>query len=209
MPQPGMTSARGEDWLVRKVQDLERAVQQLAGANVFGLTGITPEDGGTSFDGYVHVNGPMTVSGTLTLPAGIIGNDALTDPTVLATSGLSQNNFATSVAGDVFAQTSVAVPTGYTRASVICMVVAGAVNNTGAVDYLYAASCINAINGGETPEQANASGGYASTAANGIRTLTGLSGGSITLGCFVRTGASWAANTANFANMNAFIYFQR
>lgn len=63
MAQPGMPSARGDDWLVRRVQDLERKVQELSAANVFGLTGITPQDGGTNFDGYVNVNGSSTING--------------------------------------------------------------------------------------------------------------------------------------------------
>jgi len=211
----GFKPPNDEGWIGRELADIRREMRELKAANVFGLTGITPKDGGTHFDGYVTINGdgtingPLSINGPLHLQPGSIENDSLTAPVVMATSGLTQNNFATTPGGNVFAQATIDVPAGYTRASVVCMVVAGAINSTGVIDYLYAASTINGVNGGETPESASASGGYASTAANGIRDLTGLSGGSISLGCFVRTGAAWAANAANFANMNAYAYFSR
>lgn len=94
MPQPGQFAPRGEDEWVRRVQDLEARLQRIEAANVFGLTGITPKDGGTDLDGFVNINGPLAVTGnadftgnvhiggTLDLPAGIINNDALSDPIV-------------------------------------------------------------------------------------------------------------------------------
>lgn len=54
MPQPGMPSASGEDWLVRRVQGLERTVQELASANVFGPMGIKPRRGGIDVQGFVN-----------------------------------------------------------------------------------------------------------------------------------------------------------
>ncbi len=182
----------------RRVKDLERAVQQLAAANPLATAGIQADAGG------------FTVTGTLGLPAGIIDNAALSDPIVISTAGVSQNNFAVTVAGAVFASAAITVPAGYTRADVQCMTVAGAVNDTGSADYLYVAASINAVAGGETPQAAAASGGYASAPANGIRSLTGLSGGTITVGCQIRTGtAVWSAGTGNFANMTAVIFFRR
>jgi hypothetical protein len=200
---------------------MDKQLRELKAANIFGLTGITPQDGGTDFDGYVNVNGPITVngasdfkgnmkvSGTLDLPAGIIGNDALTDPLVIETSGVSQNTFGVGTSTATFALGSVAVPAGYSRASILCMVVGGALNSTGSLDYLYVSSSINGSGGGESPQPA-AAGGYGTTSANGIRTLTGLSGGTIDLGCRMRTNsAAWASNGSNFANMNAVVYFSR
>lgn len=188
----------GPDWLARKVRDLERQVQQLAAANPLATAGIRAVVGG------------FNVTGTLGLPAGIIQNDALSDPIVISTASIGQNNFAVTVAGGVFASATVTVPAGYTRADVQCMTVAGAINDTASADYLYVASSINAVAGGETPQAAAASGGYASAPANGIRSLTGLSGGTITVGCEIRTGtAGWSASTGNFANMTAVVFFRR
>lgn len=207
MPQPGMPSASGEDWLVRRLQDLERKVQELAAANVFGTTGIRPMDGGTEFAGYVTINGPAKITGTLDLPAGIIGNAALASPVSPGSAGLTQQNFATSTAGAVYAQASIAVPAGYTQALVMNGVSAGATNSGAATDFLYVAASINGASGGEQPSQTSA-GAYGSGSAFAIRTLTGLTGGTITVECRLRTGSgAWAAAAGNAANVNALILF--
>lgn len=196
--QPGQFQPRGEDWLVRRVQELEARVQRNEAANPFGPMGIKPVAGG--FD----------VTGTMGLPSGIIPTDALSDPLIISTAGVSQNNFSVTVAGDVFASATVTIPAGYTRADIQCNVVAGAINDTATADYLYVASSINAVGGTETPQAAAGSGGYCAAPANGIRSLTGLSGGTITVGCALRAGtAAWSANASNFANMTALVFFRR
>jgi len=200
MGQPGLPGSQfpSEDALVRRVQDLERTVRELGAANPFGPMGIKPLAGG--FD----------VTGTMGLPTGIIQNDALSDPIVISTAGVSQNNFAVTTAGDVFASATVTIPAGYTRADIQCTVVAGAINDTSSADYLYVASSINAVGGTETPQAAAGAGGYCAAPANGIRSLTGLSGGTITVGCSIRSGvAGWSANASNFANMTALVFFRR
>jgi len=160
--------------------------------------------------GIKPVAGGFDVTGTLGLPSGIIPTDALSDPLVISTAGVSQNNFAVSTAGDVFATATVTIPAGYSRADIQCSVVAGAINDTANPDYLYVASSINAVGGTETPQAAAATGGYCAAPANGIRSLTGLSGGTITVGCSIRAGfAGWSANASNFANMTAVVFFRR
>jgi hypothetical protein len=56
MAQPGSfaNAVRGEDWLVRKVQELERTVQQLGAANPFSTMGISPKPGGIDVNGFVN-----------------------------------------------------------------------------------------------------------------------------------------------------------
>ena len=219
--QPGQFAPKGEDWLVREVQTLRRELNELRAANVFGLTGIRPKDGGTDLDGFVNINGPLEVNGDsefngslwingpLHLQPGSIENDSLTDPLVVSTSGVSQNNFSLSPSATIYAGGTVTVPAGYTKASVLCMVVGGGMNSTASLDYVYVAASINGVAGGETPQSTDA-GKYATASANGIRSLTGLNGGTITLGCQMRTnGGTWAASTSAIANMNAVIYFTR
>ena len=203
MTQPGAFNPQGEDWIGRKFAEMEREIRELKAANPFAPMGMKPTAGGVEFAGN------MKIAGTLDLPNGIIGNAALTDPIVIETSGVSQNNFSVGPSTGTYALGTVAVPAGYSRASILCMVVAGGQNSTGASDYIYVASSINGGAGGETPQPAPA-GGYASASANGIRTLTGLSGGTISLGCRIRTnGGTWTASVSTFANMNAVIYFSR
>jgi hypothetical protein len=219
--------------LTRRLNELERIVRDLStqpillnastgqGAGVPGLS--TDKDGLHLFnpagveditlataDGSANFNGNVTINGNLAVPNGSISNAALVAPVVISTSGVSQNNFAVSTSPTVYATANVTVPAGYSQADILCMVVGGAFNGTASADYLYVSASINGVAGGETPQPAPASGGYASAAANGIRTLTGLSGGTITIGCQIRSNSSaWGTNTSNIANMNAVIFFRR
>ena len=56
MAQPGSfaNALKGEDFLIRRVQDLERTVQQLAAANPFSTMGIAPRPGGIDVNGFVN-----------------------------------------------------------------------------------------------------------------------------------------------------------
>lgn len=220
--QPGQLGSQvpSDDAIVRRIADLERTVRELAAQNNLATAGITVQPNGITVTGSETVtgdlivsgtetiSGDLTVTGTLSLPNGSVNNAALVAPVVISTSGVSQNNINIGTTATVYASAAVTVPDGYSQADILCMVVAGAYNGTTAGDYLYIASSINGTPGGETPASADASK-YQSGAANGIRTLTGLSGGTINLGCQVRAGSAWGANSSNFANMNAVIFFRR
>jgi hypothetical protein len=52
---------RGDDWLVRDVQDLRREVRELRAANPFAPMGIKPKQGGTVFEGFVTTEDVFTV----------------------------------------------------------------------------------------------------------------------------------------------------
>lgn len=234
MAQPGMPSARGEDALIRRIQQLERDMVELRAANIFGRTGITPKDGGTDFDGYVTVNGlivvngastfngplvvnggstfngAMAVTGTLSLPAGIIGNDALANPLTTGSAGMTASNQSFTTTPTQYGTELITVPAGFTRAVVMNGVSAGGTNSGAGGDYLYVAAGINGVPGGEMPSYANA-GFYASGSAFGVRTLTGLTAGSsISVSVQVRTNSgAWAAAGANIVNVNALALFYR
>lgn len=213
--QPGLpgTQFPSEDALVRRIKDLERSVRELAAANPLGAAGIRAVEGGISVEGTqtvngaLTINGPASITGTLELPAGIIGNAALESPVSPGSAGLTQQNFATTTAGATYAQASIPVPDGYTQALVMNGVSAGASNSGTGTDFLYVAASINGVTGGEQPTQTLA-GAYGSGSAYAIRTLTGLTGGSITVECSIRTGSAvWAAATGNTANVNALVLF--
>lgn len=162
-----------------------------------------------SADGTALFKGPVVIEGTLSLPAGIINNDALSSPMEPGSAGLSQSNFAVSTTATPRAQQSIAVPPGFSRAMVMNGVSVGAVNSTASGDFLYVSASINGTGGGETPNVAYA-GAYSSASAFAIRTLTGLSGGTITAEARVRSGsAAWAANAVNVAHTNAIALFLR
>lgn len=205
-----MPSARGEDWLVRRLQDLERQVQQLAAANVFGLTGISPKDGGTDLDGYVNINGPLAINGPLTLQPGSIENDALTNPVQIGTASNGVNNYAITTSSTVRASVTLTVPDGFTEAVVTANPTAMGLNSTGTPDYLYVMAVVQAIGGGELYTSAAAGVGVG-LAAPFHTTLTGLTGGDvITVSVATRTNTNtWAASTANQANIYATAIFLR
>lgn len=217
MAQPGMfRPPNDEAWLVRRLQDLERTVQQLAAANVFGLTGIAPKQGGTDLDGFVNVNGPMTINGdatitgALSLPAGIINNDALANPVQIATSSNGINNYEISTTSTVRVSVSLTVPEGFTEAIVIANPTAMGHNGTATPDYLYVQAVVQTVNGGELYSSAPAGLG-AGLAAPFHTTLTGLTGGdAITVGVATRAGFNpWTASTANQANIYATAIYLR
>jgi len=204
--QPGLPGSQfqGEDALVRRVQDLERMVQQLAAANPFTPMGMKPTQNGVEFAGN------MKVLGTLDLPAGIIGNDALANPITTGSAGFTASNQAFNTASTNYGTQTIVVPAGFTKAIIMNGVSAGATNSTATGDYLYVAADIDGTKGGEIPVYANPSY-YASASAFAIRTMTGLTAGTtIGVATRVRTNAgSWAATGANVVNINALALFYR
>lgn len=212
MAQPGSfaNAIKGEDWLVRRVQDLERSVQQLAAANPFGLTQMKPRDGGTDFDGFVNINGPAKITGTLELPAGIIGNDALTSPVQIGTATNGIGSYAITTTSTVRASVTLTVPDGFSQAVVLANPTAMGFNSTASADYLYAQAIIQTINGGEIYTSAPAGVGVGLASPFQI-TLSDLTDGeAITVSVATRTNtATWAASTGNQANIYALAYFLR
>lgn len=223
-PDPIKELLRRMDGLQEQINDLQRAAparsMSITGADGSKIT-FDPESiqgfNGlqdlmfrlASADGTALFKGPVVIEGTLSLPAGIIDNDALSSPLQPGSAGLTDSNFAVMTAPTVRAQASIAVPAGYSRAMVMNGVAAGATNNSASHDFLYVAASINGTGGGETLTTVY-TGTYGSASAWAIRTLTGLNGGNITVETRVRSGnAAWAASVANSANTNALALFLR
>jgi len=226
--QPGQLGGQfaGDDALIRRIQDLERQMRELAAANILATAGINAVPNGIIVAGSETVNGPLTVNGvsafngsmtingaaaitgTLSLPAGIIDNAALAAPVTPGSAGTSQSNFATSATATLYAQQSIPVPAGYTQCLVMNGVSGGAFNDTAGASSILVSSDINGISGAETATT-SATNTYASASAFAIRTLTGLSGGTITVATKIRTSTAWSANAANIAATNALAIFLR
>jgi hypothetical protein len=194
--QPGQFQPRGEDFLIRRLQDLEARVQRNEAANPFGPMGIKPVAGG--FD----------VTGTMGLPAGSISDAALANPIKTATASNGISNYAIDTTSTVRVSVSLVVPAGFTQAIVIANATAMGTNSGTVADYLYVSAVVQAVNGGELYSSAAASLGVG-LAAPFHTTLTGLTGGQlITVGVATRAGAdTWAAATANQASIAATAIF--
>ncbi|MEV4987665.1 hypothetical protein [Pseudarthrobacter sp. LMD1-1-1.1] len=210
MPQPGMFNPRGEDWIAREITDLKRSMRELAAANPFGPMGIKPKAGGMVVEGYQTVNGPMTITGSLDLPAGSVQNDALASPVQIDTASNGIDGEAITTTSTVRASVTLTVPTGMTQAIVMATATGMGENSTTASDYLYVSAVVEGVNGGELYTAAPAGLG-ASLAAPFNTTLTGLTDGQeITVGVATRTGtAEWAASTANQASISATVMYLR
>ena len=210
MPQPGQFQPRGEDWIPRKLTDIERQIRELAAANPFGPMGIKPQSGGMVVEGYQTVNGPMTITGSLDLPAGSVSDSALANPVQTATASNGITNYAIGTTATVRASVTLTVPTGFTRAIITATATAMGANSGATADYLYGAAVVAGVNGGELYSSA-APGLGASLAAPFNPTLTGLTDGQvITVGVATRTGAAaWAASTANQASISATVMYLR
>lgn len=204
MAQPGQFGLRGEDWIGRELQQLRREMNELRAANPYAPMGIKPVAGGVEFAGN------MKVAGTLELPAGIIGNAALTSPVQIGTASNGLNNYAIGTASTVRASVTLTVPPGFTQAVVTANPTAMGQNSTASTDYLYVMAVVQGINGGELYTAAGAGLGVG-LAAPFHTTLTGLTGGqTITVSVATRTGFNtWAASTANQANIYATAIFLR
>lgn len=204
MAQPGMPSARGEDWIPRDLAALRRELTELKAANPFAVMGIKPVEDGTEFTGNVKIGG------TLDLPAGIVGNDALANPVQIGTASNGLSNYAITTSSTVRASVTLTVPDGFTEAVVTANPTAMGLNSTGTQDYLYVMAVVQAIGGGELYTSAAAGVGVG-LAAPFHTTLTGLTGGDlITVSVATRANTNtWAASTANQANIYATAIFLR
>jgi len=221
MGQPGLAGSQfpSEDALVRRIKDLERAVQELRSANQLGPAGIRAVDGGIVVEGSETVNGPLTINGPatitgeLSLPAGIIGNEALQAPVYPAVYHADIQNISITNGPNVeILGADVAVPAGYTQALVSLTVTMNMTNNSASTDLAYVGANINGSSPGWATV-ASASVGQAISLSNTVVALvSGLTGG----GTFRLTGKAssgantWpAAGTSNVMNLNATVQFLR
>ena len=92
----------------------------------------------------VRFTGAVRVEGTLDLPAGIIGNDALTSPVVPAPFYAASSNFAVPNAWTSVLEHSLATPAGFSQAIVIATAWARIKNTSGGTAGLGVLAWINA-----------------------------------------------------------------
>jgi len=230
MGQPGLAGSQfpSEDALVRRIKDLERTVQQLAAANPLGAAGIRAVDGGIVVEGSETVNGPltingttnvsgdaaftgnMTIGGTLSLPAGIIGNDALAAPLEPQVLNSDADGFTLTPAEQDFCVTTFTVPAGYRKAVIIATGTVNGYNTNAAADYLWARAYINTSYGRRMFALMNATSGPASLTVNKQVLLTDLTDGQ-TITCKLRLASQVAdvTSASNGASMNAYALFTR
>lgn len=220
--QPGSFQPRNDDAISREIQDIKARMQRLEAANVFGLTGIKPKLNGTDLDGFVNVNGPLTVNGTqtvngpmtitgaLSLPAGIIDNDALAAPLEPQTIYADADGFTLTPTEQDFCVTTFTVPAGYRKAVIVATGTVNTYNTNASADYLWARAYINSSFGRRMFALMDATSGPASLTVNKQTLMTDLTDGEV-ITCKLRLASQTAnvTSTSNGASMNAFALFTR
>ena len=200
--------------LLNKIKALELQIKEST-SNLLGTAGIRLTQLGMFIDssltvgGSLDVTGPMVVGGTLSLPAGIIGNDALTSPVAIDNASAAETGFATATSVQNRAVTSIPVPAGYSQAVVFAVVNVGAWNGGAVTDFLYITVAIAGVGSRENVVGV-APSGWGATSTAKTTMLTGLSGGTISLSTEVHTGSTaFAANAINRAFLEATAIFLR
>lgn len=202
--QPGLPGSQfpSDDALIRRIQDLERDMRELRAANPFAPMGMKPVAGG------VNITGDLAVTGTLSLPAGIINNDALANPITIAQASNSAIGFSVSTTDVPQAVTTVDVPAGFSRAYVFALCNVGALGGTSG-DYVYSSTIIEGAASREVKAWASSTIGSVAVTTGKSSVLTGLNGGTISIGVTIRADIPRTANSANRAYVEAQVIFLR
>lgn len=176
------------------------------------VTGPLAVHGTAAFDGNTTIGGNAAITGTLSLPAGIIDNAALASP-ITAAVGHNDNgatNFAVTTTRTTVASYTFTVPAGFTRALILAVAQADAVNTTAAVDTLVVGAYLNGTFTGIAAAQDVAPGGFGGATKATARLLTGLTGGgtfTVSTGIYCYLG--WASHAANSCNIDATVVYLR
>lgn len=95
-----------DDVIVRRIQELERAVRELAAANPLATAGLVPRMNGLTVQGELDITGPTTIGGTL----GVTGTTTLGAPTSIT--GDTTVSGSLSVTGPMTVGGSLSLPAG-------------------------------------------------------------------------------------------------
>jgi len=176
------------------------------------INGPLAVHGTAAFDGDTTIGGNAAITGTLSLPNGIINNDALNSPVTAQYVWFTTANFALATSYSTARVTStISVPAGMTSAVVSVVGRLFAINPNAGADYLYAVSTIDGPGSGSIPLLVGPSGGSGINVAPFSTVLTGLTGGgTFVIALWGRTDiASWATNAANTAEVSGTILWFR
>jgi hypothetical protein len=182
------------------------------------VTGALVVNGTETVNGTLNVTGAMVIGGTLSLPAGIINNDALTSPTVPQSIYATTNTYVVTTTETTRAAVTVTVPAGFTAAVVNVM---GRVdgrngNSTGGWDgaggdLLHSRSVIAGVPGLDMDLSVLGSGDHAVSVMPLATVLTGLTpGGTFILAANVWSEyQNWPAHAKNIAEISGTVTWYR
>lgn len=198
---PKFFSITGPDGSKLSFDPVRMAGFNAAGIEVFRLN---------TADGAATFNGPVKIGGTLDLPAGIIGNDALASPTSPFAFHADAQTFALGNGANLPVVTvTVPVPAGFTRAVVNATASLSAANSTGSTDTLYCGIRVAGSSQGYSGRVGVAPGVAANPSKAAGVLLTSL-GASFTIeGTASTFVAPWPSDSNNNANLDGTVIFLR
>jgi hypothetical protein len=169
-------------------------------------------DGDATFNGDTTIGGNAAITGTLSLPAGIIDNDALANPVVPQSIWRGTTaNFGLTVAWAATVSETVTIPSGCTKLLAFATTRLVAENTTASSDAMYSDMDIGGDSaGGFSLEVEPGKSGQSSTTFS--RLMTGLTpGGSVALTAYASSGsANWPApSNANVQQFGAILIWLR
>ena len=192
--------------LLEKIRAVELQVKEST-SNLLRTAGIYLSPTGMTIDSN------LAITGTLSLPAGIIDNDALANPVVPDAGEASATGFAVSDTATAVASFPLPVPAGFTQALVHVTAAASASNATAFDDLLYVMAAVTPPGGSRVdgPELYGyaAANKWATGSASMAYLLLGLAPGNITVSCMVYAGTNWGTDPMNTANVSASFVFLR
>ncbi len=196
---------------------------QMSGTNglhVDGATGsLIIDKGNTRSGNYVAGstgwaldNAGNAEFNVLTLRGGIIGDAALANPVSFGQSNAGAGSFAVPVAATAIATTTIPVPAGYSRALVhatTAMTVWSTSTGTAAVYLQAGINAVTLVNASSAALDPAHGFNWAPLAASASKTLTGLSGGNITINACAGSLTALPANASNSVNLDVIAIFLR
>lgn len=181
------------------------------------ISGDLDVTGDAAFSGTTTIGGNASITGTLSLPAGIIDNDALANPVEADSENLSTSGMTFTGSMVEYATKTFIVPAGFTKAIIFGAGNGGLVNGSGSTVYLFTqtfawspttgTSAWGAISQSVIP--AGTQGTVSSNLAT-VLTLTGAPGQTIDVYAKAAvTGGAPAGDPGNFVGVGAVVMYTR
>jgi hypothetical protein len=141
-------------WINAEFENLHRQIAELRTARSGNAMKV---DGNAAFGGDMTISGDLAVTGTLSLPAGIINNDALANPVTAKRLNPYNSGFTIGTSFAACASDYIATPTGFTAAVIMATGHVTGVNSTASAGLLQVRLAVNGFAGAQQVGEAQAS----------------------------------------------------
>lgn len=202
----------GVDALLLKIEAIKRQIADLPNG-LLRAAGIEITPDGMRIDSELTVTGNTRIEGTLDLPAGIIGNDALAHPIIASDVFNATDGFGYSTSDTERAADTLSVPEGFDVVTFTGSGSARCYNDTASTIYVFAQTHTEVVGGlhyyGPLGQAAIPAGYQATVTAPHSATLPVGDGSQVRMWVEVRAGAAPAAHGGNFATVEGVAWFSR